>query len=208
MCEHQRINSTSFVFSAALPPLLATAATETIDNFTRYPEMFTALQDNTRAVRAILGSIESLEITSHSISPIIHIAIKPPSPARLSPALEPALVKGKGSSANSIITRDAPTFDVVKEEALLQDVVDEALLQGVLITRAKRLYGDGDEKQVSLVTPFVTTPANFRQPLGQEWHQIRPTIRLAISSALSKKECEKAAAVVKNAWIKVIAKRR
>ena len=151
MCEHQRINSTSFVFSAALPALLATAANETIDNFTRYPEMFTALQENIRAVRTVLGGIDSLEIMSHSISPIVHIAIRQPSPARLSPALEPAHVKAKGSSATSILTRDPPTFDVAKEEALLQDVVDEALLQGVLITRAKRLYGDGDEKQVSIL---------------------------------------------------------
>ncbi|KIM22878.1 hypothetical protein M408DRAFT_332649 [Serendipita vermifera MAFF 305830] len=190
MCEHQRINSTSFVFSAALPALLATAANETIDNFIRYPEMFTALQENIRAVRAVLGVVDSLEILSHSISPIVHLAIKQRSPPSLAPTELPSL--SKGSNATSILTRDPPSFDVAREEALLQDVVDEALMQGVLITRAKRLYGDNDEKQ----------------PLGQEWHAIRPTIRLAITSALSKKECEKAATVVKNAWIKVIAKRR
>jgi serine palmitoyltransferase len=149
MCEHQRINSTSFVFSAALPALLATAATETIDTFIRYPEMFTALQENTRAVRVVLGGIDSLEILSHPISPIVHLAIKYLGGSRLSPDLEPPHVTSKGSSAASILTRDPPSFDVVKDEALLQDVVDEALLQGVLITRAKRLYGDGDEKQVS-----------------------------------------------------------
>lgn len=154
MCEHQRINSTSFVFSAALPALLATAATETIDTFIRYPEMFTALQENTRAIRGVLGSIESLEIISHSISPIVHLAIKYPSAATLSPALEPSHVKTKGSNASSILPRDPPSFDVTKEEALLQDVVDEVLLQGVLITRAKRLYGDGDEKQVGSNTSY------------------------------------------------------
>ncbi|KAG8843011.1 hypothetical protein FRC20_004102, partial [Serendipita sp. 405] len=55
-----------------------------------------------------------------------------------------------------------------------------------------RLYGDQDDKQ----------------PLGQEWRVARPTIRLAVSSVLTKKECEKAAGVIKNAWIKVMNKRR
>jgi serine palmitoyltransferase len=152
------VNSTSFVFSAALPALLATAATETIDTFIRYPEMFTALQENTRAIRAVLGSIETLEIISHSISPIVHLAIKYPSAATLLPALESSHVKTKGSNASSILPRDPPSFDVVKEEALLQDVVDEALLQGVLITRAKRLYGDSDEKQVGSNTSYRISP--------------------------------------------------
>jgi serine palmitoyltransferase len=168
MCEHQRINSTSFVFSAALPALLATAATETIDTFIRYPEMFTALQENTRAIRAVLGSIESLEIISHSISPIVHLAIKYSSAGTLSSALESSHAKTKGSNASSILPRDPPSFDVVKEEALLQDVVDEALLQGVLITRAKRLYGDSDEKQVgSIHTEFL-----FTNPLVASWSRM------------------------------------
>ncbi|KAG8769096.1 serine palmitoyltransferase component, partial [Serendipita sp. 397] len=154
MCEHQRINSTSFVFSAALPALLATAASETISGFTRHPEMFTALQENVRAVRAILAGMDTLEIVSHSVSPLVHLAIKAPSSATLSPETRSSnsgAGAGAGkSNANSIIPRDAPVYDVQKEEGLLQEVVDEALLQGVLITRAKRLYGDQDDKQVSL----------------------------------------------------------
>ena len=66
---------------------------------------------------------------------------------------------------------------------MLQDVVEEVLDQGVMITRAKRLR-------------------------GQELNDIRPSIRLAISAALTKKECEKAASVIKAAFIKVVGKRR
>lgn len=65
----------------------------------------------------------------------------------------------------------------------MQDIVDEALAQGVMVTRAKRLR-------------------------GQELNEIRPSIRLAISAALSKKDCEKAANVVKAAFVKVVGKRR
>lgn len=190
MCEHQRINSTSFVFSAALPGLLATAANENISNFLRYPEMFSMLQDNVRAARGVLQGIDTMEILSHPVSPIIHLAIKAPSATSLSPSA--AAPSHKPSNPSHLVIRDAPVYDVAKEEGLLQEVVDAALVQGVLITRAKRLYGESEDKA----------------PLGQEWRVARPTVRLALSSSLTKKETEKAVTVVKNAWVKVINKRR
>lgn len=74
-------------------------------------------------------------------------------------------------------------FDIELEERLLQDIVDEALAQGVWTTRAKRLR-------------------------GQELVEVRPSVRLAVSSAFTKKECEKAANVIKAAVVKVLGKRR
>ena len=61
--------------------------------------------------------------------------------------------------------------------------MDDVLAQGILITRAKRLR-------------------------GQEMSEARPSIRLAISTAFTKKECEKAAIVIKTSLVKVLAKRR
>lgn len=153
MCEHQRINSTALVYSAALPALLATAATETIGNFTRYPEMFSMLQENIQASRRIVAAVDSLEILSHPVSPIIHLAIKPPSENSLTvdtAKTTTTTTSNKLANSSSILGRDPVTFDIHKEEALLQEVVDEALLQGVLITTAKRLYGDNDKKQVCI----------------------------------------------------------
>jgi serine palmitoyltransferase len=43
---------------------------------------------------------------------------------------------------------------------------------------------------------------------GQEMVEARPSIRLAITSALTRKECEKAANVVKAAAAKALSKRR
>ena len=43
---------------------------------------------------------------------------------------------------------------------------------------------------------------------GQEMSLVRPSIRLALTAALTRKECEKAAAVVKAAFVKVVSKRR
>ena len=65
----------------------------------------------------------------------------------------------------------------------LLGIVDEALAQGVWITRARRLR-------------------------GQEVVEARPSIRLAVTAALSRKECERAAGVVKAAAVKVLAKRK
>lgn len=62
-------------------------------------------------------------------------------------------------------------------------MVDETLAQGVMITRAKRLR-------------------------GQELIEPRPSIRLAMTSALTKKETEKAVNVVKTALVKVLGKKR
>ena len=69
------------------------------------------------------------------------------------------------------------------EERILQDVLEEAPAQGVLITRAKRLR-------------------------GQELIEPRPSIRLAMANALAKKETEKALNVVKTALVKVLGKRK
>ena len=79
--------------------------------------------------------------------------------------------------------RDALSFDIAGEERLLQDIVDEALAQGVWTTRARRLR-------------------------GQELVEARPSIRLAVTAALSRKECERAAGVIKVAVAKVLVKRK
>lgn len=74
-------------------------------------------------------------------------------------------------------------MDYDAEERLLQEVVEETLAQGVLVTRAKRLR-------------------------GQEMVETRPSIRLALTSALTRKETEKAVGVLKTALVKVLGKKR
>ncbi|KAH9929966.1 serine palmitoyltransferase [Amylocystis lapponica] len=129
-----------------------------------------------RAVRLVLDKVDCISIPSHPASALIHINVRTPSsnPLALSP---------KPSNPQSAAPREPEHFDVDAEERLLQEVVDEALAQGVMITRARRLR-------------------------GQELTEVRPSVRLAISAALTRKECEKAAGVVKAACIKVLGRRR
>ncbi|KAI1792788.1 serine palmitoyltransferase [Ganoderma leucocontextum] len=178
--NHQRINGTSFVFSASMPALLTVAGSEGINILRNTPSILTTLQENVRAVRAILDRVDCITIPSHAASPVIHLQIRW---ATLQVPLMTSVPSNKPSNPLSVKPRDPPQFNIELEERLLQEVVEEALAQGVMITRAKRLR-------------------------GQELIEVRPSVRLAITAALSRKDCEKAAAVVKAAFVKVIGKRR
>ncbi|KAK7044202.1 serine palmitoyltransferase component [Paramarasmius palmivorus] len=171
--EHQRINGPAFVFSASMPPLLAVSGSEGINVLRSTPSVLENLHENIRAARAILERVDGITIPSHPASPIIHINL--PTAAQPPPH--------KPSNPTSPLPRDAPQWDIVGEEKILQDIVEEALAQGVMITKAKRLR-------------------------GMEITEARPSIRLALTSALSKKDTEKAANIVKSAIVKVLAKRR
>jgi serine palmitoyltransferase len=190
--DHQRINGTSFVFSAALPALLAVSASEGINILRNTPSILSTLQENIRAIRAILERVDCITIPSHPASPIIHLHVRTPPATHLLPLPPPSIAAtasaasaaaAKPSNPASAAPRDAPVFDIPTEERLLQDIVDEALAQGVWITRARRLR-------------------------GQEAIEPRPSIRLAVTAALSRKECERAAGVVKAAAVKVLTKRK
>ena len=171
--DHQRINGTSFVFSAAVPAFLAVSASEGINILRNTPPILSTLQENVRAIRAV--RIGVVTIPSHTASPIIHIQLRSATPSLL------ASVKPVNSAIPA--PRDALSFDVAGEERLLQGIVDEALAQGVWTTRAHRLR-------------------------GQELVEARPSIRLAVTAALSHKECERTAGVIKAAVAKVIVKRK
>lgn len=144
------------------------------------PSILSTLQENIRVIRSILDRVEYITIPSHPASPIIHIQVRPGSSSTLQ---LPSPSAGKPSNPASVQPREPAVFDIELEERLLQDIVDEALAQGVWTTRAKRLR-------------------------GQELVEVRPSVRLAVSSAFTKKECEKAANVIKAAVVKVLGKRR
>lgn len=84
-----------------------------------------------------------------------------------------------GGTAGSVI--DGASRDHV--EGLLQRVVDECFDNGVLVTRTKR-------------------------NLEQELFGSEPSLRICVTAALSRKEVEKAANVLKSALIKVLGKGR
>ncbi|KAH0831343.1 serine palmitoyltransferase [Lanmaoa asiatica] len=160
--EHQRINGTSFVFSASMPALLATSGSEAIGYLRNTPSVLTTLHDNVDTIRSVLEKTEGIVVLGHRASPIIHFCLR-----------------------NSLpyLTVTPPTPNHEAEERVLQDIVDDALANGVFITRGKHLR-------------------------GQEMIDSRPTIRIASTAALSKKDVEKAAGIIKASIARVLARRR
>lgn len=146
---HQRINSAAYVFSASLPPLLAVAANEGISHLagamsTNGQLPLATLNDNVQIMRATLDKLGNLVyVPSSSISPLIHVHI-----------------------------RNTSGLDFYDQEYLLQEIVDDCMNNGVLISRTKKVW-------------------------KQEAVEGSPSLRILISAALPRKEMEKAANVVR-----------
>ncbi|KAK7202563.1 pyridoxal phosphate-dependent transferase [Myxozyma melibiosi] len=152
--KHQRINALGYVFSAALPGYLAKTASNAVAIMTTSPELFSQLNANARAFREIISKSQYVYSPSDPDSPLIHLRLK-------SEILE--------------------TRKIDDEDHVLQDIVDECLYNGVLITRNK----------------YVQSAENF---------PILPSLKVQVTTGLNKKETEKAALVVKAAISKVVAK--
>lgn len=176
--EHQRINGSSFVFSASMPGLLAVSASEGINIIRSTPSIFETLQANVHTARSILDKLDCITIPSHPASPVIHVYVRQSHP--IPPSAHGPI---KYNIAYASPQDSAQMTEYNAEERLLQEVVEECLAQSVMVTRAKRLK-------------------------GQEVVEPRPSIRLTLSSALTRKETEKAVIVLKNMLVKVLGKRR
>jgi serine palmitoyltransferase len=165
--------------------MLAKAASEGINMLTTTPSILADLHANIFALRSVLDKIDCITIPGHPTSAIIHLYVRratdaPTAAGLLSPD---SAVRKRPSNPTVLVARDPEAeADILAEERLLQDVVEEALSQGVLLTRAQRVR-------------------------GHEALEPRPSIRIAASAALTRKETEKAANIVKAALVKVLGRR-
>ncbi|GAA5828824.1 hypothetical protein JCM11251_005887 [Rhodosporidiobolus azoricus] len=206
---HQRINSPASVFSASLPPLLAVTSSEAISllnlplNSTEPSHPLAGLLPNVRTLRGILDPISTIEIPSAELSPMFHIFIKSTVLDALRKSQsggETRVTRARSHSnvshppvltASDAVARGGANPEAEKlaaenaareeQEKLLQDIVDLCAENGVLLTTTKRNW-------------------------GQEMAENRPSIRVCVSSAFTKKEVEKAGGVVKTAIAKVLGK--
>ena len=103
--DHQCINRTLFVFSAAVPALLAVSASESLNILWNTRSILRTLQENVRAIRAVLDRIDSLTIPLHAVPPIIHIHIRTATPSL-------TVAAGKAPNPPTAASRDAPSLQV------------------------------------------------------------------------------------------------
>ena len=99
--EHQRISASAYTYSAALPAMLATTASEVLSMLQTSPEMLTTVRENIRTMWAQLDPRSDwVHCTSSGDNPIMILAFRPD-----------FLAKQK--------------LGVADQEQLFQDVVDE-----------------------------------------------------------------------------------
>ena len=114
VAEHQRISSAAYTYSAALPALLATTASETIAMLQEQPEILTGLRENIKAMRAQLDPRSDwVKCTSSVENPIMLLVLKE------------EVVAAKG-------------FSVQDEEQLFRDVVDEVNFRLILLAPGQK----------------------------------------------------------------------
>ncbi|KAJ1913506.1 serine palmitoyltransferase component [Mycoemilia scoparia] len=162
LISHQRLSGLGYCFSASMPAILSVASSDVIGILSKNPESLLApLRRNTKLMHEQLSKISGINVEGHQESPIIHVSISPT-----------ALTKRK---SNGEWTRG----DV---ENALQDLVDEALKNGVLLTRAQ--YVDDHEHLLP-----------------------NPSIRICVSAQHSEKDIAKCAKVISNAVQRVTKKK-
>lgn len=148
--DHQRISGSSYVFSAALPAMMATQVTGGIKIVRDNPSLFDTLGQNAKLFRDIVDASPFVFSEAWENSPMQHLRLR-------------------------------SIFGDEEETRILQDVIDDALQNGVLLTLAKHVKSDGV------------------RGLGE----VRPSIRICVTTGHSKKDIEKAATVVKNGIARV-----
>ncbi|KAI9138811.1 pyridoxal phosphate-dependent transferase [Paraphysoderma sedebokerense] len=194
--EHQRLSSNAYVFSAALPPMLAVAASEAIDMLkSDGPNILSSLRENIAAFRNTLASVSQITLSEEhststlaqsppsspslsSLSSSLSRRLKPPAPEPTTPAPQSPLILI--SLSPSFITSKSLSSEV--QDRVLQDIVDEAMKDGVLVTKAKYL----DEYEMK-----------------GKGKGLEKGLKVFVTAGLTKKETEKAAYALKNAILRV-----
>lgn len=74
--DHQRLSSSGYVFSASLPPYLASAAITAIDVLEENPNLITKLKKNIAVLWKGLSKIPGFTIASHPESPIVYLRLE------------------------------------------------------------------------------------------------------------------------------------
>eukprot|EP01100_Stratorugosa_tubuloviscum_P015402 TRINITY_DN884_c0_g3_i1.p1 TRINITY_DN884_c0_g3~~TRINITY_DN884_c0_g3_i1.p1 ORF type:complete len:494 (-),score=218.97 TRINITY_DN884_c0_g3_i1:773-2209(-) len=152
LIDHQRLNSSGYVFSASLPPYLATAATASIDLIDNNPNLCAKVRQNAKAFRETWGKIKRFELIGDDIIPLIHI--------RFTEKIDP----------NDSTAR-------LRQEKILQQIVDKVLNEhSIAITRAKYVANEKSPPPPSLVisvsamhsTPRIVEAANIIKRVASE----------------------------------------
>lgn len=159
--EHQRILGCAYVFSAALPAMYSTAASEALRVLSKEaPTLESSLKANIAAFRTQIEKIpELLIISSDFASPTLIINFHP----------------------TVVETRQ---WNRDEEDWHIQEILDESVNNGVLVTKVRALDTNAGEKDGSWLP--------------------RPGLKVCISTGFREKDVDRAGKVVRNAVQRVL----
>ena len=163
---------TSFVFSAAVPALLAVSASEGINILRNTPSILSTLQGERQGHPGRIGSgrRDHYTLTQRFAHP----------PAFCGPSSSATL---KGPDPSTPVPREPPSFDIAGGERVLQDIVDEVLAQGMWITHVRRLRG----QELVEVRPSIRLA--FTAVLScKERERTAAVIKATVSKVLAKRK--------------------
>ncbi|KAI9773415.1 MAG: serine palmitoyltransferase component [Geoglossum simile] len=164
--EHQRISASAYTYSAALPAMLATTASESLDLLQSNPDVLVQLRENIKTMRAQLDPRSDWVFCTSAVeNPIMLLTLKP------------EVVASKGLSAQ-------------EQDRLLQDIVDETLANGVLITRLKQM------------------PPPLHATTKEIGWQSQPALKVCITTGLSRKEIERSGIAIRHAITKIVTRKK
>ncbi|KAF2144471.1 uncharacterized protein K452DRAFT_245334 [Aplosporella prunicola CBS 121167] len=163
--EHQRISAAAYTFSAALPAILSTTASETVALLQENPDLLVQLRENIKSMRAQLDPRSDwVRCTSVVDNPMMLLSLKP----------------------EVVASKRLTDMD---QEFLLQEAVDECLSNGVLVTRLKAMppaVGAGEKERgwqpVPAIKVCVTSGLSKK-----EIEKAGVVIRHAITKVMTKK---------------------
>ncbi|MCJ1224127.1 serine palmitoyltransferase component [Toensbergia leucococca] len=163
---HQRISAAAYTYSAALPAMLATTASEVLVMLQTNSDILVQVRENIKIMWAQLDPRSDwVHCTSSVENPIMLLVLK----------------------ADLIASRRLTHDD---QAQILQDVVDEALANGVLITRLKSM------------------PRAINATAKDIGWEPQPALRVCVTMGLSRKEIERAGIVIRHAVTKVVNRRK
>ncbi|KAL9603653.1 MAG: hypothetical protein Q9219_000972 [cf. Caloplaca sp. 3 TL-2023] len=164
--EHQRLSASAYTFSAALPAMLATTASEVLAMLETNVEILVQVRENIKTMWAQLDPrSEWVHCTSVVENPIMILALKP----------------------EVVASRKLGIGD---QEQLLQEMVDEALANGVMMTRLKSM-----PRAINITA----------KEIGWE---LQPALKVCVTNGLTRKELERTGTVIRHAITKVMKARR
>jgi len=118
--NHQRLNASGYVFSASAPPFLSVAALTALDILSEDQKLLPELQN--RCVKALgaLSKCKSVIPCGHPSSPFVHVRVS------------------------------STTKSFLEQDKMLQDVVDECMNRGILLSRSKYVQSEAHHPPPSI----------------------------------------------------------